>query len=154
MEKSFDRWEFIAKWLPDYSSNSQVAYSNDLACYIDGTTENSRYSELQILFPDVNDAIIEQEAVDSMLFQEAYEYYSRHMEKEMRRKRAELEGLTLFKISVAFEYKGVTIIAASDKDEAEKTACKVVRYQYESMFEDDGYALAGVRCEVTGSISD
>lgn len=36
MENEFSEWAFIEANLPDYSSNEDVALSNDLAKYIDG----------------------------------------------------------------------------------------------------------------------
>lgn len=71
----FNRWDFIARWLPDYTSNDRVAYSNDLDCYIHGQSENSQYKRFQQEFPNIEDAIIEQEKIDSQLFLEAYQHY-------------------------------------------------------------------------------
>ena len=36
MNKDFNRWEFIEKWLPNYSSDQDVAWSNDLSKYLAG----------------------------------------------------------------------------------------------------------------------
>lgn len=81
MSTTYDRWEFIEKWLPDYISNADVAYSDDLECYINGETENSRYEQLQEEFPNIEDAIEEQRMVDFGLFTEAYRNYAKRLDK-------------------------------------------------------------------------
>ncbi len=82
MAKIFDKWEFIAEWLPDYYQNDDVAYSNDLDCYIHGESENSQFERLQKEFPEVADAIEEQRKVDSRLFIEAYQNYVKSPKQE------------------------------------------------------------------------
>ena len=46
MNKDFNRWEFIEKWLPNYSSDQDVAWSNDLSKYLaENTTIKTRMTE-------------------------------------------------------------------------------------------------------------
>lgn len=81
MDQTYHRWEFIEKWLPDYYTNPEVTYFDDLDCYITGQTENSRYEELEEQFPILDDAIEEQDRVELNLFTEAFQHYAKRTEK-------------------------------------------------------------------------
>lgn len=113
MSTTYDRWEFIEKWLPDYTSNADVAYSDDLECYIHGETENSQYEQLQEEFPNVEDAIEEQRMVDFGLFTEAYRNYAKRLDKT--------ESLE-YKISVLrdlWEFFGCVLVTDDDEIESD-----------------------------------
>lgn len=125
MSDKFDRWSFIEKWLPDYTHDEDVAYSNDLDCYINGETENSQYYKLKERFPDINDAIVEQEMVDSALFQVAYNNYAAHMKKELEYKRIQAQNERpkfVFNVTLKFE-KSITV-RADDFTEAKEIALR------------------------------
>lgn len=86
MTNNFDRWEFIEKWLPGYTSDSDVAWSNDLSKYISGEydyqeeDDRERISEIAEVCPTRQDAILEQERVDCELFLAALEAYKKAQE--------------------------------------------------------------------------
>ncbi len=127
MNESFNRWEFIEKWLPDYTTNEDVAYSNDLDCYIHGETENSQYYKLKEKFPDIEDAIVEQEYVDSVLFANAYAHYEGFKEQELERKRKEAEeNRPTFEVNVRLVYEKVMEVHADNAKEAEEIAQRLV----------------------------
>lgn len=73
-KNSFNRWEFIECWLPDYTSNQDVAWSNDLDKYINGEydytdpVDRERLNDIAEVCPTMEDALIEREHVDSLLF--------------------------------------------------------------------------------------
>lgn len=113
MSNTYDRWEFIEKWLPDYTSNSEVAYSDDLECYIHGETENSRYEQLQEEFPDVNDAIEEQRMVDYGLFAEAYQQFAK------RSQRIESPEYKLAVLRDLWDFFGCVLITDNDEIESD-----------------------------------
>lgn len=116
-----DKWGFIEKWLPDYYHNEDVAYSNDLQCYIDGETENGRYYELQDMFPDVEDAELEMEAVDGRLFAEAWDNYKADQEAEMERKRKEAEkSKGVFDMLVTLTLGTKISVRAFDEEDARR----------------------------------
>ena len=124
--KTLDRWKFIQEWLPDYSTNEAVAYSNDLDCYIHGETGNSQYYKLKETFPDIEDAIVEQEYVDSELFAEAYDHYVKAKEQELERKREEAkEKLPAFQILVRLTYGKVIEVHADNTTEAQEMAERI-----------------------------
>lgn len=77
-----NRWEFIELWLPDYTSNQDVAWSNDLDKYISGEydytdpVDRERVNYIAETCPTMKDALIERERVDSQLFLEALAAYN------------------------------------------------------------------------------
>lgn len=79
---SFNRWEFIELWLPDYTSNQDVAWSNDLDKYISGEydytdpADRERINYIAETCPTIEGALIERERVDSQLFMEAWKAYN------------------------------------------------------------------------------
>lgn len=87
MNKDFNRWEFIEKWLPNYSSDQDVAWSNDLSKYLAGEYDyqdpydRDRINAIAEVCPTAEDAKIELERVDCGLFLEALEAYQRQKEK-------------------------------------------------------------------------
>lgn len=113
MSKTYDRWKFIEKWLPDYTSNAEVAYSDDLECYIHGETENSRYEQLQEEFPNVDDAIEEQKIIDFGLFIEAYNHYVK------RTDRTESPEYKLEVLKDLWEFFGCVLITDDDEIESD-----------------------------------
>lgn len=80
----FNRWEFIETWLPNYTSDPQVAWSNDLSKYIAGEFDyqdeydRKRINEIASVCPDRDAAIRENERVDCELFLAALEAYEDH----------------------------------------------------------------------------
>ena len=113
MSKTYNRWEFIAKWLPEYNSRSDIAYSDDLDCYIHGDSENSRYDELQEEFPDIDDAIEEQKTIDYSIFTEAYQHYAK------RTNRTESQEYRLAVLRDLWEFFGCVLITDDDKIESD-----------------------------------
>ena len=47
--ESFDFWEFMGAWHPDYNCD-EIGTSDDLQCYIDGQEDNSQYERLRNAF--------------------------------------------------------------------------------------------------------
>lgn len=84
MSKDFDRWKFIEEWLPGYTSDQDVAWSNDLSKYIAGEFDyqdeydRSRINEIAETCPTREDAIRENERVDCELFLAALKAYEDH----------------------------------------------------------------------------
>lgn len=149
MAQEFDRWEFIEKWLPDYSQNDDVAYSNDLDCYIHGQTENSQYYCLKERFPDINDAIVEMEAVDSALFSQAYENYQIQQEKVLKRKREELNDARRSyeaNVILTYEISEHLKIKADNRKEAHEIARRKI--ENGCGFAIDGFELDKIDIEI------
>lgn len=149
MAQEFDRWEFIEKWLPNYYQNDDVAYSNDLDCYIHGETENSQYYKLKERFPDVDDAIVEIEAVDSALFSQAYENYQLHYEKELKRKRDALnDARKSYEANVILTYETSERlkIKADNREEAREIARRKI--ENGCGFAIDGFELGKIDIEI------
>ncbi|MDE6019226.1 MAG: hypothetical protein K2G85_10500 [Muribaculaceae bacterium] len=113
MSKTYDRWEFIEKWLPDYTSNAEVAYSDDLECYIHGETESSRYKQLQEEFPDIEDAIEEQKMIDFGLFTEAYRNYAKRPGK------TESQEYKIAVLRDLWEFFGCILVTDDDEIESD-----------------------------------
>lgn len=149
MAQEFDRWEFIEKWLPDYYQNDDVAYSNDLDCYIHGETENSQYYKLKERFPDVLDAIIEQEAVEAELLTQAFANYNIQREKELKRKREELNDARRSysaNIILTYEISEHMKIKADDREEAREIARR--RIEESCGCSVDGFELDKIDIEI------
>lgn len=74
-------WYFLEKWLPDYSSNAEVAISNDIDRYIQNEYDEEDESDLEkleyyrALYPDIEDARRAMEEIDEDLFERAEEAY-------------------------------------------------------------------------------
>ena len=152
MEQKFDRWEFIEKWLPDYSSNQDVAYSNDLDCYINGQTENSQYYQLKERFPDVDDAIIEREAVDAGLYTEAYNHYMEVRADELEEKRQEAEDARLpyfVDTTLIFRNNPHLVVKADSDIEAGEIAKRKIAQTVGPL---EGYYLKEIEVNVIGII--
>lgn len=83
MSKDFDRWRFIEKWLPDYTCDQNVAWSNDLSKYLAGEFDytdkydRDRINEIAEVCPNHEDAVLEQERVDCELFLSALDTYKK-----------------------------------------------------------------------------
>lgn len=149
MAQEFDRWEFIEKWLPDYYQNDDVAYSNDLDCYIHGETENSQYYKLKDRFPDVLDAIIEQEAVEAELLTQAFANYNIQREKELKRKREKLNDARRSysaNIILTYEISEHMKIKADDREEAREIARR--RIEESCGCSVDGFELDKIDIEI------
>lgn len=143
--KEFNDWDFIEKWLPDYYQNEDVAYSDALDCYIHGVTENSQYYVLKERFPDIEDAIIEQKAVDSQLFYDAWQNYSIHNGKILEQKREEAK-----KNQQAYTVQANLLftkdIKACDSGDAIEIAYREIIAN--DILGDRGYALVSKRFEI------
>ncbi len=149
MAQEFDRWEFIEKWLPDYYQNDDVAYSNDLDCHIHGETENSQYYKLKERFPDVLDAIIEQEAVEAELLTQAFANYNIQREKELKRKREKLNDARRSysaNIILTYEISEHMKIKADDREEAREIARR--RIEESCGRSVDGFELNKIDIEI------
>lgn len=83
MSKDFDRWKFIEEWLPGYTCDQDVAWSNDLSKYIEGEFnyqdeyDRDRINEIAEVCPNLEDAELEQKRVDCELFLAALEAYKK-----------------------------------------------------------------------------
>ena len=152
MEQKFDRWEFIEKWLPDYDSNQDVAYSNDLSCYIHGETENSQYYRLKEQFPDVDDAIIEQEAVDAGLYTEAYNHYMEVKANELEEKRQEAEDARLsYLVDITLTLRNSQYLAV--KADSDIEACEIAKRRIaQTVGPLEGYYLKEIEVNTIGII--
>lgn len=149
MAQEFNRWEFIEKWLPDYYQNDDVAYFDDLDCYIHGETENSQYYRLKERFPDVLDAIIEQEAVEAELLTQAFANYNIQREKELKRKRDELNNARRSysaNIILTYEISEHMKIKADDREEAREIARR--RIEESCGCSIDGFELDKIDIEI------
>lgn len=88
MSKDFDRWKFIEEWLPGYTSDQDVAWSNDLSKYISGEFDyqdeydRERINQIAEVCSTREAAILEQERVDCELFLAALEAYKKAKEGE------------------------------------------------------------------------
>lgn len=149
MAQEFNRWEFIEKWLPDYYQNDDVAYFNDLDCYIHGETDNSQYYRLKERFPDVLDAIIEQEAVEAELLTQAFVNYNIQREKELKRKREELNDARRSysaNIIITYNISEPMKIKADDREEAREIARR--RIEESCGCSIDGFELDKIDIEI------
>lgn len=149
MAQEFNRWEFIEKWLPDYYQNDDVAYFDDLDCYIHGETENSQYYRLKERFPDVLDAIIEQEAIEAELFTQAFANYNIQQEKELKRKREELNDARRSysaNIIITYNISEPMKIKADDRKEAREIARR--RIEESCGCSIDGFELDKIDIEI------
>lgn len=74
----FDYWEFIERWLPNYSSSQRVAESNDLQVCIDGEADDEKLANVKDWCGDtLEEWVEEQTRIDAALFAEALENFNR-----------------------------------------------------------------------------
>lgn len=73
-------WDFIVAWLPNYTHDDRVAYSDDLQCALDNEADEDKLERVRSMFGVTREEWVNaQTNIDAQLFREALENHNRQM---------------------------------------------------------------------------